>query len=418
MCPPDCEFISIPHNSNLSAGLMFELLPVDLTYEDYADLSAEYERLIEITQHKGESECFKGCDPLYSTDEACGFEKLPFDNIMGARLYSLPTLTDPNPKSFVRYGLKQGLLYLVDPEDYNLPDSNDYDTRFLGFNPFKYGMIGSTDTHLGTAGAVAENNYKGNTAQGGALSQAEGLPDYAGNNPGGLAVLWADENSRDGLFDAMKRREAYATSGPRITLRFFGMWADPGSPLLDMCGTADFAETGYINGVPMGDDLPSIPVSPDALPTFAVYAHKDEGVPGNPDVLSTQLQKIQIIKGWVDESGPHENVYTINPDSQPHDTGAIVDTNTCETIGTGYDELCRVWQDPDFNPDYPAFYYVRVLENPTCRWTTWLCKDVDPYTTGLFGQKKCKDGYEECCDPEYPQTIQERAWSSPIWYTP
>jgi hypothetical protein len=406
--PPACDVLSIPHNANISDGLMFSLTNVDQTAEEYAALSAKYETLIEVVQHKGDSECLYGSGPLHSTDEECGFEKVPYGNITGARLRIPFLYVPPNPKSFVRYGLKQGLLYMVDPEDYLLEDSSFYDSQYLGINPFKYGMIGSTDTHLGTGGAVAENNYKGHLSMVGEVSEDTRLPDWEGHNPGALAVLWAEENTRDALFDAMKRRETYSTSGPRITLRFFAMWADSGSPLLDMCTDPDFVQTGYTNGVPMGGDLYTGPAG--TVPTFAVYAHKDVGVPGNPDVLSTPMQKVQIIKGWVNAEGPQEIVYTINPPSKPPDTGASVDTETCAASGAGYDDLCRVWQDPDFDPGQHAFYYVRVLENPTCRWNAWFCKDiVDPCSQA---------GYEACCDPQFPRTIQEHALSSPIWYTP
>jgi len=405
--PPDCEVLSIPHNSNISDGLMFSLTNVDMTAGEYASLSEKYETLIEVVQHKGDSECFYGTDPLESTDEACGFEKVPYGNIVGARERNPLLNIPPNPKSFVQYGLKQGLLYMVDPGDYVLEDPSHYDSQYLGINPFKYGMIGSTDTHLGTSGAVAENDYVGNISMVSEFSEDTSLPDWEGHNPGGLAVLWAEENTRDSLFDAMKRREAYSTSGPRITLRFFGMWADGASPLLGMCSDPDFVELGYTNGVPMGGDLPARPA--DTLPTFALYAHKDTGG-GNPNVLSTPLQRIQIVKGWVNESGPQETVYTVNPPSQPPDTGASVDTGTCVTSGAGYDVLCNVWQDPDFDPNQHAFYYARVTENPTCRWSTWFCKDiVDPCS---------QPGYEACCDPQFPLTIQERALSSPVWYTP
>ncbi len=408
--PPDCDVISIPHNSNLSDGLMFTLTNVDLGKRQYAELSAKYEILIEVVQHKGDSECIYGSNPLFSSDEECGFEELPFGNMTGARfndpddpLYAINI--DPNPKSFIRYGLKQGLLYMSDPEDYTLENSKNYDARYLGVNPFKYGMVSSTDTHFGTAGAVAENNFKGHVSM---KFNDSSLPDYEGNSPGGLAVIWADENTRDALFDAMKRRETYSTSGTRIILRMFGMWTDSGSPLMTMCTDPDFVEIGYTNGVPMGGDMPVRPAG--SVPTFAVYAHKDVGVSGNPNVLSTPLQKIQIIKGWVDESGPHEIVYTINPDGKPEDTGASVNTDTCVTEGAGYDNLCNVWQDPDFNPDQHAFYYARAIENPVCRWSAYFCNEVtDPCS---------KAGYEACCDPEFPLTIQERAISSPIWYTP
>ena len=215
-------------------------------------------------------------------------------------------------------------------------------------------------------------------------------------------MLWAEENSRAALFAAMQRREAYGTSGPRITLRFFGGWGYPG----DLCGQHDFVARGYAAGVPMGGELPASPVQPPGAPTFAVWALRDPaGEPPAP------LQRVQIVKGWIEDGKPREQVF----DVAGRDTGAGADPATCATHGEGFDELCTVWRDPAFDAAQPAFYYVRVLQNPTCRWSAYACN-----ARGVH----CDDpasvppSLAPCCDPSYPKVIQERAWSSPIWYTP
>ncbi|RMD84912.1 MAG: DUF3604 domain-containing protein, partial [Candidatus Dadabacteria bacterium] len=204
-----CEVLTIPHNSNLSNGLMFQPVQSDgrpLT-AGYARERALFEPLVEVMQHKGDSECLMGAG---NEDELCGFEKLPYANFR-AKFLPLLFKAPPNPAGFVRNALELGLL----------------EADRIGVNPFKYGLIASTDTHLGTPGAVDERNHQGHGGAGlpAAKRIPPGLPDNLEFNPGGLAVLWAEENTRDALFAAMKRREAYGTSGPRIVVRFFGGWS-------------------------------------------------------------------------------------------------------------------------------------------------------------------------------------------------
>ena len=376
-----CDALTIPHNSNLSSGLMFETVdsdgqPID---EDYARTRAALEPLVEIFQHKGDSECMPG---VLSSDELCDFEKVPYTSLASANLGG-----DPDPlveSDFVRHALGRGL---------ELGAS-------LGTNPYQYGFIASTDTHLGTPGAVEESRFVGHGGAGLTVRDVlpPGLPDRPWFNPGGLAVLWAEENSREALFEAMRRREAYATSGTRIMLRFFGGWSYPA----DLCQRTDLAEVGYQQGVPMGSVLSG---GNGASPTFVVSALRDAGTADRP---GTALQRVEIIKGWLEAGQARFTVYPVAGDPL---NGASVDTATCQPQGAGADSLCASWTDPDFNPDAPAFYYARVVENPTCRWQTYLCNAAlvdcgDPATV--------TEGFEGCCD--FPATQQERAWSSPIWY--
>ena len=394
---PGCDVLTIPHNSNLSGpGIMFEsakLRKVDdagmpVTAEEAA-LRRRWEPLVEIMQHKGDSECLLGGD---TTDEACGFEKLPYNSFAGVgriaagnTLNTQGTSLEPDRRATVREALKKGLV--LEEE--------------LGENPLKYGIVASTDTHLGTPGLTMEDDAKGHGGAGD--RNRAGIPDNIEFNPGGLAVLWAEENTRDALFSAMQRREAYGTSGTRPVVRFFGGWDYPES----MCGSGDFASVGYQGGVPMGGDLPPRPDGAKA-PLFAVSALKDPGSSGHP---GTPLERIQIIKGWVKKGKAHEKVFEV----AGGDNGASVDTDTCETQGRDSASLCAVWQDPDFDPDERAFYYVRVLENPTCRWSQQLCVEAE---VECSDDSVMNPGYEACCLESIPKTVQERAWTSPIWYSP
>ena len=205
------------------------------------------------------------------------------------------------------------------------------------------------------------------------------------------------------LFSAMLRREAYATSGPRPIVRFFGGWElDEG-----LCERADFAARGYAQGVPMGGVLPE---RRSAAPRFAVFAQQDPGTSRHPGV---PLQRIQIVKGWVDAAGvAQETTFEVAGDP---DNGASVDLSSCQPQGSGFDSLCTVWEDPQFNPSERAFYYARVVENPTCRWHKHLCND---FGVDCGNPATIPPGFETCCDGSVPDTVQERAWTSPIWYQP
>jgi hypothetical protein len=380
--PNGCDALVIPHNSNLSAGRMFAVLHADATEmtADEARMNAALEPLVEVMQHKGSSECMRGVD---TADEQCGFEILRENNFSGRYV---PYLAEkPVARQFVRAILREGLAQEAK----------------LGVNPFKFGLVASTDTHLGAAGSVEESGaYPGH---GGAGTPARdglpvGLPDAWDFNPGGLAGVWAEENSRDSLFAALRRKETFGTSGPRLSVRFFGGWSFGE----DWCRSTDLAARGYAGGVPMGGDLPASPTG--IAPRFAVAALRDpEGAP---------LERIQIVKGWLDaENETHERVFDVAGAAN----GADVDIRTCQPRGAGADSLCAVWTDPEFERSARAFWYVRVLENPTCRWTTRACNAAgvrcdDPATIG--------EGFEACCAPELPHTIQERAWTSPIWYSP
>ena len=381
-----CDVLTIPHNSNLSGGRLFRAessTGAPLTREQAAARAA-LEPLVEVLQHKGDSECRLGGA---TQDELCAFEKLPFAK-MDQQPFPFLWGAAP-PGSFVREVLGEGLVQW----------------QRLGANPFKLGLIASTDTHMATAGLVDEDSFLGHAAGGdSARLEAPALPDAIEFNPGGLAVIWAEENSRDALFEAMRRRETYGTSGPRMVVRFFGGWSFPA----DLCDSPAFVERGYRDGVPMGSDLPAPPAGSTA-PTFAIAAWRD---PGTARVPGAPLQRVQVIKVWLDNGHARERVVEV---AGAPDNGAGVDLHTCQRVGAGFDNLCTVWRDPDFNPHAPALYYARVVENPSCRWSTYVCN-----REGVDCTRPATVPWElaACCDGAVPAAIQERAWTSPIWFTP
>jgi hypothetical protein len=379
---PGCRALVIPHNSNLSGGHMFATDGLDAAA---ARRRARFEFLVEVMQHKGDSECRRGAG---TEDELCAWEKLPYDNFMG-RFASFQR-REPAALNFVRTALGMGL---------ELGAS-------LGTNPFAFGLIASTDTHLGTPGLVGERDYPGHGGAGIPIGEVlpDGLLDPIEYNPGGLAAVWAEENTRESIFAALERREVYGTSGPRISLRVFAGWELPE----DLCAAADFAARGSAAGVPMGGVLPARSAQGRG-PVIAVRAAREPGTASQP---GTQLERLQIVKLWLGPEGRYrERVVEVARSSADAD----VDTRTCQPAGGGADQLCAVWRDPEFDPGRPALYYARALERPTCRWSAWACNAarVDCADPASIGR-----GFEPCCDPDYPRTTQERAWASPVWYEP
>jgi hypothetical protein len=389
---PGCDVLTIPHNSNISSNLMFATariessgdvdLPVDARE---ARLRNRWEPLVEIMQHKGDSECLLGGS---TTDEACGFEKLAYDRF-GPKFSFMARNEPPTAQNFVRNALMRGLAQQAS----------------IGANSLKYGIIASTDTHIAAPGLTAEKDHPGHGGAGLAAGKGVpvGFPDDLEFGPGGLAVLWAEENTRDALFAAMQRREAYGTSGPRPVVRLFGGWGYEA----DLCDSDDLAARGYAGGVPMGGDLRSRPEGASA-PRFAFSALGD---PGTADAPGAPLQRLQIVKGWVEDGATHERVY----DVAGGENGAGVDLLTCERTGAGASSLCVVWSDPDFDPSVPSFYYGRLLENPSCRWSQYVCNQAG---VRCGDPDSIPDALEACCSEAHRPIIQERAWTSPIWYTP
>jgi hypothetical protein len=388
-----CEAIAIPHNPNLSNGRMFVVeydgLPLPEQREQAA-LRARLEPVVEMMQIKGESECRNGMYGVVGApDELCGFEKVrdlglqEFEDCEeGAGWGAQRGRGCSSRTDFARYALLEGLR----------------EKQRIGVNPYPFGMIGSTDTHTATPGAVSEYGvpHKFGASREQLLTVGEKKRGHAFMNPGGLAGVWAEENTRDSIFDALKRRETFATSGPRIIPRFFGGWdLDP-----EMCSDRDFVASGYSAGVPMGAELPERAEGAEP-PSFAVFALADPGARDQPGGL---LQRIQIVKGWVDDDGRfHQEVHDVAGSA---DAGAGVDLATCTPTGPGATSLCGVWRDPAFEEERDAVYYARVVENPSCRWSTRLCLSLP--------EEERPDG---CTSERLPRTIQERAWTSPIWYS-
>jgi hypothetical protein len=382
--------LAIPHNGNLSNGRMFALVDFEgsaLT-KDYADRRARWEPLQEVMQTKGNSETHPGLSP---NDEFAdyGIAGWEYGNLT---LEGEPESPEMRPFMYLRGGLMNGLAQ----------------ERQLGTNPFKFGMIGGTDIHNSLT-AIDEDNFFGKHVSqepspqrwDHVSKQGFGKTRYTWHyTAAGYAAVWATDNSREALWDAMKRKEVYATSGARPTVRFFGGWdftAEDGD-------TRYIANTGYAKGVPMGADLPAMRKGASA-PGFLVAALKDP--------QSGNLDRIQIIKGWLDAEGQtHEKIYDVawgdaatrkpGKDGKLPPVGDTVDVaNASWTNSIGDPDLAAVWTDPDFDASQPAFYYARVIEIPTPRWTA--------YDQKRFGIKM---------SDEVPMKTQERAWTSPIWYNP
>jgi hypothetical protein len=389
-----CDAITIPHNPNLSNGRIFSVEPfldddpsteneADLARREHAQLRHDLEPLVEMFQIKGDSEC-RGdlAGILGDTDEFCGFEKYrtPLtsppedcgDGVGGGALMGRGCFTR---RDFARYAVARGM----------------FEQERLGVNPFKVGFIGSTDIHEGLPGDTDDWIRDG-------VQRPQRLNSFGRDNPGGLAGVWAEENTRDSVFDAMKRRETFATSGPRIRLRLFGGWDLP----KDLCTRPDMAKRAYASGVPMGGDLPAITrAGKNGSPTFYASALADPGVEHHPGGL---LQRLQIIKVTSDAQG---NAIQRVVDIAGGDNDARVEATTCEPVGAGAASLCSGWTDPNFDPNTPAAYYARVIENPSCRAAARAC-----------GRLEANDRPEACDDPKLTRIAQERAWSSPIWFTP
>ncbi len=372
------DLLAIPHNSNLSNGLMFPLEKHDGNAIDkaYAEQRMRNEPLVEITQIKGTSETHFSLSPL---DEWADFE------ILETLIAQHDKISEPKG-SYVRDAYLSGL---------KLEENGNS-------NPYKFGLIGSSDGHNASS-PVDEDSYHGK------MGMLDGTPELrrggnamhpvsAAYSASGLAGVWAKENTREAIFGALRRKETFATTGTRIKVRFFGSWGFPE----DMLNQREWVNTAYSQGVSMGSDLPARR-SENKSPTFAIWALKDPA--------SNWLQRAQIIKGWIEDGESREEVYDVicsddlNPDPQTHrcpDNGAQVNLETCDfSKDLGDVVLKGIWTDPDFNIGHQAFYYLRILENPTCRWSTWEAN---------------RNGWDLMSN--VPPTIQERAWSSPIWYVP
>jgi hypothetical protein len=388
---PGCEVLMIPHNSNLSNGRMFAPLfdGAAANPENFA-LRQRMEPLMEVYQHKGDSECMEGfASPLGPPDELCNFEKVhpPDFEDCGDGVGSFGMLAGGcvSGSDMLRGALAEGLQR----------------QQKTGTNPLKLGVIASTDTHNASPGAVSEQTFAGHKGMDDARPEDRlgGNDITAGtwrDSPGGLAGVWAQENSRDGIFEALKRREVFGTSGPRMAVRFFAGFGLGD----DLCDRADMVEEAYGQGVPMGSDL-SEPGFFASSPTFLLQALKDPGSEHQPGV---PLQRLQIIKGWVDAAGAaHTEVHTVGADNGDF----RVDPASCRAAGAGASSLCASWTDPTFKADQHAYYYARVIAYPSCRWSTFLCARLRP-----------EERPAACHNPELPALITERAWTSPIWFTP
>ena len=379
--------LAIPHNGNASNGMMFadKTMSGDRLSKAYAESRMRWEPLIEVTQAKGDSETHPYLSP---EDEFADFETWDMGNFAGP---TVPKEQSMLKHEYARSALRSGLQYLKE----------------LGANPFKFGMIGSTDSHIGLS-TTREDNWFGKMPQNEPsagrwkhvmLRYADGTPSVTDwmMSASGLVAAWAQENTRESIFDSLERKEVYATTGSRITVRVFAGWDFKA----DEVERQDFAKQGYDRGVPMGGDLRDAPAG--KAPTFMIRALRD------PD--NANLDRMQVIKGWLDGNETRERIYDvavsdgrmIGTDGRCKtpvgNTVDVADASYTNTIGDPL--LTAYWKDPDFDPDQNAFYYVRVIEIPKPRWTAYDAK--------FYGVDM---------SDEVPMTVQDRAYTSPIWYTP
>lgn len=406
----NCDYMTIPHNSNLANGRMFSLIqggthdeehhgdghahPNDEEQRQHAHARQQHEPVVEIFQHKGNSECMNGISSIFGEpDEHCEFESVrkfgKIDHTANLQVVDGELTieyrdidTDQCDDNTGLGGMEgAGCVHRTDFVRSHLLEGLKDEQR-LGVNSAKIGIIASTDTHTSTPGAVAEDNWQGHVS-------LEATPEERlepglltsgiEGNPGGLAGVWAVENSRDAIFDALQRREVFGTSGPRIKPRLFAGWdfAD------GICESDTKWQQAYASGVPMGQDVNQSDEN-KSLQLLA-YAEADS-IQG-----ATPLEKLQIIKGWVNEEGEaHYKVIDVAESPQ------------------GASNLCTVFSDPDFDASRSAYYYLRALEKPSPRWSTYDCQRIP------------EDQRPEVCGEEstVPKIIQEMAWSSPIWYKP
>ena len=372
------EVISIPHNGNATRGAMFALTDLEgrpLT-KQYAEARKRFEPIVEVTQIKGDSETHPVLSPK---DEFADFETMNGWYAEDLQINLTKEQKQRKRFEYARSALQLGL---------------DQQAK-LGVNPFKFGMIGSSDSHTSLA-AVEENNFWG--AMGRELPNPKRLELGNYRSAAGYAAVWAMDNTREALFAAFKRKEVYATTGSRITVRTYGGWEYQENDAF----RPNLAEIGYSKGVPMGGDLSAAPEGKS--PTLLIKAVKD------PD--GANLDRVQVIKGWQDNNGElHEKVYNValSDNRKPNWRGKVEPVGTTVDISSasytnsiGDTELSVVWRDPDFNKEQAAFYYARVLEIPTPRWPAY---DAQYFDT-------------EEAPKNTPLVIQERAYTSPIWYTP
>jgi hypothetical protein len=381
-----CDYLAIPHNSNLSNGKLLAPDYAGLTQAMDQRASAlqrqRAEPLMEVFQHKGQSECINGIGGIRAApDPLCDIEQVRrvggITTILGVDLVTTDCGDDIGDGGMIDTGCVSRYDYLRGALLAGIAEA-----QRLGVNPLRLGVVASTDTHEATPGAVDEQTWQGHVGREAGLEerlqQKPGLPYRIEGNPGGLAGVWAVENSRDAIFDALQRREVFGTSGPRIRPRFFGGW----SYQADFCAQANLDEKGYAGGVPMGSNLPASS-NEAAKPRFVAYALRDpEGQP---------LERLQIVKGWIDEDGrAHVSVTDI--------AGA--------PGGQGSSTLCTMHTDETFQTEQPSYYYLRVVEVPSARWSWAQCVSLP------------EDARPAACVNDAPRTIREMAWSSPIWHQP